>query len=238
MTNQHPFTPDDFQNPVYCVGCQMHIPKAMAEEGKGLCTMCRQKLMGFDLSHTPQSQHPQPPPPPPVSTPPPAVQMPRQQTSAAPPAKKRVSPALWIVGIIFVIGLAGAIADPFLEPVVKEQAPAPAPPTAPVKSAAEQLAEKQAAADAAELRAEEAKRGPKPIPSSWDGISPEVNKYLKATLNDYKSMELVECSEIATFGETAWAQRVKYRATNAFGGKILVEQVFIIHNGQVIDIVG
>lgn len=80
-----------------------------------------------------------------------------------------------------------------------------------------------------------AKFGPKPEPSQWDGISAPVNEYLRRTLNDYKSLEIVEASVVSR-NEKGWMQRLKYRAANAFGGKVLAETIFIINGGQVIEV--
>lgn len=93
------------------------------------------------------------------------------------------------------------------------------------------------AAENAQMQAEVAVRGKKPIPSEWDSITPEANAYLKANLKDYDSMKLVECSPVATYGNDAWCQRVKYRATNSFGGYVLEEKIFVIKDGQVINVV-
>ncbi len=102
-------------------------------------------------------------------------------------------------------------------------------------------AEKKAKADAAEqaaLAAEEMVRGRKPKESEWDGITPEANTYLKNNLNDYGSMELVNCSPVAPYGTDAWAQRVRIRAKNGFGAKILRDVYFVIRDGQVVSVSG
>jgi hypothetical protein len=92
----------------------------------------------------------------------------------------------------------------------------------------------KAAADSALL-------GPKPENSAWNGTVRCVDKYLKATLNDYDSAEYVEWSPVVRMdlkGQPYWAVRLKLRATNAFGGKILKEAVFFIRNDQVVEAVG
>lgn len=81
------------------------------------------------------------------------------------------------------------------------------------------------------------RRGPKPVASEYDGITPEANAYLKANLKDDKSLDLVECSPVLPWKKDAWAQRVKYRAANSFGGKELQNQIFVIRNGEVTDVV-
>ena len=90
-----------------------------------------------------------------------------------------------------------------------------------------------AAEKVAQERAEVAKRGAKPVPSWWDGVTPEVNEFLRATLKDYDSLKVLECSRVATWGGDAWCQRVKYRAKNSFGAYELEENVFVIKNGAV-----
>ncbi len=94
-----------------------------------------------------------------------------------------------------------------------------------------------AAEQAAKERAEVANRGAAPVPSWWDGLTPEVNEFLRATLKDYDSLKVLECSKVATWGDDAWCQRVKYRAKNSFGAYELEENVFIIKNGAVSNVV-
>lgn len=105
---------------------------------------------------------------------------------------------------------------------------------------AQQERERQAAEQRArqELARQEATHGPRPQESPWDGITPEANNYLKATLRDYDSMQLVDCYKVVPWDKGnvhAWAQLVKYRARNGFGGMNLIIQVFIIRDGRVID---
>lgn len=145
-----------------------------------------------------------------------------------PKKKKRVW--LWVIVAIFVIGIFGNTADP-----QKTAAEVAAEKNEVARVAAEQ--KKQAAAEA-KLKAEEARRGPMPKPSAWDGLTPEVNAFFKGNLKDYDSLKLVECSEVAMYGKDAWAQRVKYRAKNSFGGYNLSNQIFIIKDSQVIDVLG
>jgi hypothetical protein len=95
----------------------------------------------------------------------------------------------------------------------------------------------QQAEDARQLAAAEAVRGKRPEPSAWDGITPEANEWLKQNLRDYESMELMECSVIVEYGDDAWAQRVKYRARNGFGGMNIEQQLFVIKNGQVLQVI-
>lgn len=76
-----------------------------------------------------------------------------------------------------------------------------------------------------------------PKPSEWDGITPEANAWMKQNLRDYETMELVECSVVVGYGEDKWAQRVKFRAKNGFGGTNLESYLFIIRNGSVVDAV-
>jgi hypothetical protein len=104
------------------------------------------------------------------------------------------------------------------------------------KSPEELKKEQEKAVKLAWIAQEEKTRGRYPEPSSWDGITPEVNKYMKSNLKDYDSMKIVECSDTVTWGTDKWAQRVKYRAKNSFGGMTLENQLFIIENGQVVDV--
>ena len=89
----------------------------------------------------------------------------------------------------------------------------------------------------AELNAQRALRGPKPVPSSWDRICPEVNAWMKANMKDYASLKIVNGSPVVEYGQDAWCQRLKYRARNGFGGTVLEEKLFVIRDRQVIDVV-
>lgn len=85
---------------------------------------------------------------------------------------------------------------------------------------------------APKLTASERKMGPKPVPSEWDGITPEVNAFLRGTLKDYRSMKVVQASTVGTMNGH-WCQRVTYRAKNSFGAYEIEDQVFLILNGKV-----
>lgn len=83
--------------------------------------------------------------------------------------------------------------------------------------------------------------GPKPRNSEWDGRVDPVVEYLKDNLNDYEDSEWLEWSPVTkvTIGkEPYWAVRLKLRAKNAFGGKILKNVVFLIRNNQVVQTTG
>ena len=89
------------------------------------------------------------------------------------------------------------------------------------------------------LRAKEAKWGKIPEASPWDGITPEVNEFLKENLKDYASFSIIHCSEVRIYANLGpWAQRVSYRAKNSFGALELSDQVFVIKFGKVIKVVG
>jgi hypothetical protein len=64
----------------------------------------------------------------------------------------------------------------------------------------------------------------------WDGSVSQVREYLKATLNDwdsYQSMEWSPVTKITTAkAKYAYVVRHKYRAANAFGARIIKEQMF------------
>ena len=83
--------------------------------------------------------------------------------------------------------------------------------------------------------------GAKPENSSWDGSVQCVDRYLRETLNDYQSAEYVEWSPVTKLdlnGESYWAVRLKLRATNPLGAKVLKETVFFIRNGRVVHAAG
>lgn len=83
--------------------------------------------------------------------------------------------------------------------------------------------------------------GPKPQQSAMDGSVPVVDRYLRDTLNDYQSAEYVEWSPVTPAkinGESFWAVRLKLRAKNAFGAKMLKDTYFVIRNEQVVSASG
>lgn len=83
--------------------------------------------------------------------------------------------------------------------------------------------------------------GPKPKNSPYDGRVDAVVTYLKANLNDYDDSEWLEWSPVIKMkikNEPFWAVRLKLRAKNAFGGKIVKDVVFFIRNNQVVTTTG
>jgi hypothetical protein len=83
--------------------------------------------------------------------------------------------------------------------------------------------------------------GDKPVNSPYDGRVDAVVEYLKANLNDYDDSEWLEWSPVVKMkvkNEPFWAVRLKLRAKNAFGGKILKDVVFFIRNNQVVSTTG
>lgn len=83
--------------------------------------------------------------------------------------------------------------------------------------------------------------GAKPKNSEWDGRVDPVVTYLKANLNDYEDSEWLEWSPVTKVKvgkEPYWAVRLKLRAKNAFGAKIVKDAVFFIRNNQVVKTSG
>lgn len=83
--------------------------------------------------------------------------------------------------------------------------------------------------------------GPKPKNSEWDGSVQPVVDYLKANLNDYEDSEWLEWSPVTKImvgKEPFWAVRLKLRARNAFGAKILKDVIFFIRNEKVVQTTG
>jgi len=341
MSNQpHPFTAADLESPTYCVGCQTHIPKTLADQGRGLCPACLAKING-PAAAPPVTAPPLAPPPPPP-----------RQTYVAPPApavkpKKKIPTWGWVLSGLFVIWAIGKLGGPPKDKgrdsssITSSASSTPRAVAVPKPRAGlvgkwklvgssemkgktktgipayilwesteftddgreitryrhersadvqeaetkykfsknkltrvamlltttwdvslkgdrleirggksferyqrvgddwEQQADAQIAAQQeARVKSEEAKRGPMPIPSEWDGITPEVNAYLKENLKDPDSLKIVNCSTVARYGKDGWAQSVKYRAKNSFGGYNLTEQIFIIKQGRVANVLG
>ncbi|ADO83840.1 hypothetical protein Ilyop_2070 (plasmid) [Ilyobacter polytropus DSM 2926] len=67
-----------------------------------------------------------------------------------------------------------------------------------------------------------------PQASPWDSVTYAVKNYLKDNANDPKSIKYVECSYILKLSNGGWAQRVKFRGKNAYGGMVLNEYAFLI----------
>ena len=83
--------------------------------------------------------------------------------------------------------------------------------------------------------------GPKPQQSAMNGSVEVVDRYLRETLNDYQSAEYVEWSPVTPAkidGESFWAVRLKLRAKNAFGAKILKDSYFVIRHDKVVSVTG
>jgi ribosomal protein L40E len=87
------------------------------------------------------------------------------------------------------------------------------------------------------IMAEEYILGPKPENSAYDGSVRAVDKYLERVLNDYDDSEYLEWSPVTKVtlkGEPYWAVRLKLRAKNAFGAKIVKDVIFFIRQNQVV----
>lgn len=232
------FTDEDKLIPIYCIGCRQHIPRTVSKSNRGLCPVCVAKIQATPSIAPPPAQ-PTPPPPNP--------QYQQHQPGYYQPVPPKPMSTGGIIGLVLVctfcicpvgFGLIGNLSGNQPKPV--DSANSSVENTVANKPMTE--AEKQEAADkalkAAWIANEEKVRGKFPEASPWDGITPEVNNYLKASLKDYDSMKIVACYEVLTFGTDKWSQRVKYRAKNGFGAYDLVEQIFVIQNGQVVDVIG
>lgn len=253
------FTDEDRMNPIYCVGCRSHIPRTVSSANRGLCPVCIAKLQAPTpppASAPPvqglQSQAPPQMPPnrgagyvPPPGLPPPSPSKPMSPIALT----LVVSAIAMFVILVPVISIGNArraeaeraeqaqrAAEQQAEFRRKEEQRIASDPKEQARRRQESEAAQAKAAEDAQMRAEVAKRGVRPIPSPWDGITAEANAYLKRNLKDYRSMELIECSDAITWGENAWAQRVKYRAKNSFGGYVIENQIFVIKDGRVIDV--
>jgi len=77
------------------------------------------------------------------------------------------------------------------------------------------------------------------VVTDWDGSVKQVRQYLRQNLNDYKSYEELEWSKL--YRDTVNHQyfvRHRYRASNAFGAKIIQDQLFVMDTltGSVIEV--
>lgn len=83
--------------------------------------------------------------------------------------------------------------------------------------------------------------GKKPEQSSLDSSVPVVDQYLRSGLNDYESAEFLEWSRLTPTkleGQNVWSVKLRLRAKNAFGGKILKDVEFFIRNDRVVSVTG
>lgn len=80
----------------------------------------------------------------------------------------------------------------------------------------------------------EAKFGPRPEQSGWDGSYSEVKRHLKQFANDPDSIKIESCTTVSVDKKMGWLVGCDYRGTNKFGGKVLNSNWFIIKNGEVI----
>jgi hypothetical protein len=71
--------------------------------------------------------------------------------------------------------------------------------------------------------------------NGYDGSVYQVETYLERTLNDADSYEGIEWSKVLQRTDGTFAVRHKYRAANAFGAKIIINEVFTLDSkGNVI----
>lgn len=95
---------------------------------------------------------------------------------------------------------------------------------------------KKRAEQAAAAALVEAIRGPKPVNSAWDGSVPEVERYLRMVMHDWKSYEHVRSSVPRAEGDS-WVVVSTFRGANAFGAKIITTKKFYIQQRQVVRVV-
>lgn len=81
---------------------------------------------------------------------------------------------------------------------------------------------------------QEAKFGPKPTASTWDGSYYEVKRYLEKVANDPDSIKIQGCTPVSVDEKSGWVVGCDYRGKNAFGGVIKNSHWFVIKNGQVV----
>jgi hypothetical protein len=89
----------------------------------------------------------------------------------------------------------------------------------------------QLAAEAVKLNEFEMKFGPKPHGRYSTGVPSEVYAYWDKTLHYPDSLEEERCGPIRE-GEKGWTTVCRYRAKNSSGTLELMQDTFIIKNGQ------
>ncbi|HEX7998964.1 MAG TPA: hypothetical protein VF528_11295 [Pyrinomonadaceae bacterium] len=93
----------------------------------------------------------------------------------------------------------------------------------------------------AKLNAEDAIIGPSPDVNPLTGTVRPVDKYLQNVLNDYSDSEYVAWSPVIRTQQKDgpyWVVKLRLRAKNAFGAKILKDAIFFIRHNQVIKVEG
>ena len=77
--------------------------------------------------------------------------------------------------------------------------------------------------------------------SSYDGSVRQVESYLKRTLTDPNSLEVIQWSKVRDMTHNQYGYRyvvmVKYKAKNSFGGYVVESNTFYLNkNGNVVDV--
>lgn len=106
-----------------------------------------------------------------------------------------------------------------------------------VRQAAAKAAEEKRKAEAsaqAKVRELEGRIGKQPVASAWDGVYPEVERYLEKNLHDPDSLDFTGCTGLVE-SEKGWVTRCEYRAKNAFGALRIQNTLFVIKHGQVVS---
>lgn len=71
-----------------------------------------------------------------------------------------------------------------------------------------------------------------PSMSAWNGVAYAISDYLKKNANDPKSIEYIDVYKMLELDNGLFAQQVKFRAKNAFGGMVINEYIFVILGNQ------
>ena len=82
----------------------------------------------------------------------------------------------------------------------------------------------------------EAKFGPRPSQSAWDGSYREVKKHLKKAANDPDSIKIESCTGVSYNEKVGWLVGCDYRGKNAFGGLVKNSNWFVIKGGMVVKV--
>ena len=162
MNQLYNYTAEDMREPVYCIGCRVHLPRQLAEAGRGLCPTCIAKInapvqpptVGLINHVSPppiprniapppiQSQARQQPPPPPVGS------VSQATTTQSPEANK-----WWIVGGISLFAYF-VIVGVIIPAAMKPGSIPPPPEKSPAEIALQQKIDAENAKEARIARAE------------------------------------------------------------------------------------
>lgn len=68
----------------------------------------------------------------------------------------------------------------------------------------------------------------KPPRSPWDGVAFAIKSYMKENANNPKTIEYIDAYKLEELSNGYYAQKVKFRSENSYGGMVIYELIFIM----------